>query len=141
MNNDCNKRSSSEELGQAKRSTAVIESLVSGSISSASTTVIYQPLELLKTRIQLRDQQTSSNSTSKVIGRTTRSATRLIRDHSIGYLWRGTGAVSILLNIFIHWPHRYLSNKITTVTYTISTRSRPLLCLIKFLADQLIRAR
>lgn len=75
---------------------AVIESLISGSISSATTTIIYQPLELLKTRIQLNDSH-ELKSPYKVIGRTTQSANKLMREHGILYLWRGTGAVSIAL--------------------------------------------
>lgn len=74
---------------------AIIESLVSGSTSSAFTTIIFQPLELLKTRIQLESQEPSSPH--RVLGRTTRSANKLISEHGISYLWRGTGAVSITI--------------------------------------------
>lgn len=70
---------------------AVIESLISGSTSSAFTTTIFQPLELLKTKIQIHGHQADS-SPYRILGRTTHSAGRIIRDHGILYLWRGTGA-------------------------------------------------
>lgn len=86
---------------KTKRSNTVIDSLISGSLSSASITIIYQPLELLKTKIQLErvNWQANSNANAasfKIIGRATRSATRLVQDHNLLYLWRGTGAVSTL---------------------------------------------
>lgn len=71
----------------------VIESLVSGSLSSAFTTIIYQPLELLKTNIQLGENKNEFKS--KIIGRSTKSATNLVKLYGLTYLWRGTGAVSI----------------------------------------------
>ena len=74
----------------------MIGSLLSGSLSSTLTTIIYQPLELLKTRIQL--QEGKSGSSPKIIGRLTHSATRLAREQGILSLWRGTGAVSILVD-------------------------------------------
>lgn len=79
---------------------AVIESLISGSTSSAFTTIILQPLELLKTRIQLESREQSSPH--RVLGRTTRSANILISEHGISYLWRGTGAVSIATVKLLH---------------------------------------
>lgn len=76
-------------------SKSVIESLVAGSLSSAFTTIVYQPLELLKTQIQLRatiTPESNSRLNHNVIGRATKSATKLVREHSLSYLWRGMGA-------------------------------------------------
>lgn len=66
----------------------VIESLIFGSLSSAITTVLFQPLELIKTRIQLRD----SNDFNRIFGKSTQSAAKLLQVHGYTYLWRGTGA-------------------------------------------------
>lgn len=66
--------------------------LISGLVSSTLTTVIYQPLELLKTRIQIRDD---TQSNGRLFGRLRKTALSLSQDQGIGYLWRGTGAVSI----------------------------------------------
>lgn len=82
-----------EKQNQKLSGKKVIESLVSGSLSSTFTTIIYQPLELLKTNIQL--SETKDITRSKIIGRSTQSAKNLIKLHGITYLWRGTGAVSI----------------------------------------------
>lgn len=84
--------------GQHATSKSVIESLVSGSISSSFTTIVYQPLELLKTRIQIRDKSLakSKDKPLKVLGRVSQSAIILIRNEGITYLWRGTGAVSTI---------------------------------------------
>lgn len=92
-------RSDHNETGYSSKK-VVIESLVSGSISSAVTTIIYQPLELLKTRIQLNGGQ-ELKSPYKVIGRTTQSANKLVREHGVSYLWRGTGAVSIAMKTLL----------------------------------------
>lgn len=70
---------------------AILEALLTGSASSAITTVIYQPLELIKTRLQLRQQTTDD----KLLGRAVQSAKQLTKAHGLGYLWRGTGAVSL----------------------------------------------
>lgn len=72
----------------------IIESLLYGSLSSTITTVLFQPLELVKTNIQLRD-----NSDHRIIGRTTQSASKLIKTNGVGYLWRGTAAVSTSKNL------------------------------------------
>lgn len=73
----------------------LIDSLISGCVSSASTTVIYQPLELLKTRIQIQTRE----APSRIFGRTTRNATQIIRNHNVVHLWRGTGAVCIIFSL------------------------------------------
>lgn len=77
------------------RNETVINSMISGSLSSTLTTIIYQPLEVLKTRIQLDEPSKSESKQPKIFGRVTLSASRLIHDHGLFYLWRGTGAVSI----------------------------------------------
>lgn len=76
----------------------VIQSLVSGSASSAITTVLYQPLELLKTRIQLRHDNELSTLPRKLLGRSTRSAKLLITQNNFTYLWRGT-STSLLRSV------------------------------------------
>lgn len=70
----------------------LVKSFVSGLVSSTITTVTYQPLELLKTRIQIKD-----HSQKRIYGRLTSTAFDLLKTERIGYLWRGTGAVSIRL--------------------------------------------
>lgn len=69
----------------------LIKPLLSGLVSSTITTVIYQPLELVKTRIQIGKNYESR----RLFGRLTKTALVLSRDQGISYLWRGTGAVSI----------------------------------------------
>lgn len=68
----------------------VIESLVTGSISSAVTTIVYQPLELLKTRIQIQDNQRTK--IEPIVGRLSQSAIQLARSQGLSSLWKGTGA-------------------------------------------------
>lgn len=83
---------SSDNVGvKPVRVSTLTDCLISGAVSSGLTTIIYQPLELLKTRIQL---QTSSEP-SPYLGRLIRSTKEIVRDHNFAYLWRGTGAVSI----------------------------------------------
>lgn len=67
---------------------SVIGALASGTISSTVTTIVYQPLELLKTRIQLRSNEDPNN---KIFGRLTKSAIFISKSEGIKYLWRGTG--------------------------------------------------
>lgn len=71
---------------------SLVDSLVSGALSSGFTTIIYQPLELLKTNIQLENK----SKPSPYIGRLVESTTKVVTEHNLGYLWRGTGAVSTL---------------------------------------------
>lgn len=66
---------------------AVRDSVIFGSASSAFTTVIYQPLELIKTRAQLE-------SNTNLFGSLRRLTKELIKTNGVKYLWRGTGAVS-----------------------------------------------
>lgn len=73
---------------------SVIESIISGSASSAITTIIYQPLELIKTQIQIRNKQSQPQS-DRIFGRLTKSVIILSREHGVQYLWRGTSPVSI----------------------------------------------
>lgn len=77
---------------------SVLQSLASGSISSTITTIVYQPLELLKTRIQIQNNTNNvppSTKPNRVLGRATQSAIHLVRERGLKYLWRGTGAVSM----------------------------------------------
>lgn len=94
--NDCEK--SYVELHSemtSKKRNSVIESLITGSISSTVTTIVYQPLELLKTRLQIRDVASGNKTCSgPVLGRLTQSAIYVARNQGLSYLWRGTGAVS-----------------------------------------------
>lgn len=72
---------------------SVIKSLVSGSISSSLTTIIYQPLDLLKTRIQLQDGSIkTADGRTIILGRVTKSALNLFRGKGLLSLWEGTGA-------------------------------------------------
>lgn len=86
---DCSKH-------QKNYKNTVIESLVSGSISSTITTVVYQPLELLKTRMQLNSKdhpvRTNINNRELLLGRATKSAAFLVKNDGVLSLWRGTGA-------------------------------------------------
>lgn len=91
MSNNAIQQDSPEQ--RSERNRTVIDSWLSGSLSSVSTTVIYQPLELLKTRMQLNEN--AQNQEKRILGRATQSAAKLAHDHGIRYLWRGTGAVSI----------------------------------------------
>lgn len=77
-------------------SSHLVKPFISGLISSTVTTITYQPLELLKTRIQITDREGSSQR--RIHGRLIRTAWDLTRKEGISYLWRGTGAVSILIN-------------------------------------------
>lgn len=88
---------STNQQGDPRKS--FLEPFFWGSISSAATTVIYQPLELLKTRIQLRNTSSSYNS-KNYLGKLTQSAIGITKEHSIRYLWRGTGAVSSSLTCY-----------------------------------------
>lgn len=59
------------------------------------TTVALQPLEVLRTRLQLiesRDKLLCNKN--RIFGSATMSALRIVRERNITYLWRGTGAVS-----------------------------------------------
>lgn len=76
---------------ESVRISTLTECLISGALSSGLTTIIYQPLELLKTRIQLQ----ASSKPSPYLGRLIRSTREIVGNHSFAYLWRGTGAVSI----------------------------------------------
>lgn len=82
-----------KSLSPAFEGNSVMKALVSGSISSVVTTVIYQPLELIKTRIQIQDNK-AIESQSRLLGRATKSAINLAKIHGPLYLWRGTAAVS-----------------------------------------------
>lgn len=101
-NNDSKKKNSHlgylERYLEKKRNggdTAILESLISGSSSSALTSIIYQPLELLKTRIQIQHDSSYRGSSQRILGRTIKSASSIIKEHGVMYLWRGTGAVSL----------------------------------------------
>lgn len=87
-------KSKDEVMLEGHSKNSVINSLATGSISSIATTIVYQPLELLKTRIQLRDGV--KLDAQRVLGRATRSALHLIRQQGLTSLWKGTGVVSIL---------------------------------------------
>lgn len=83
-----------QDAKNSKNGSTVIEALITGSASSAITTVVYQPLELIKTRLQLRQSHEAKND--KLFGRAVHSAKQLTSAHGIRYLWRGTGAVSFV---------------------------------------------
>ena len=70
---------------------SVAEALISGAISSTITTILYQPLELLKTRIQLGDRWTTQQH-NQVFGHLRNSATSVAKSDGLKGLWRGTGA-------------------------------------------------
>lgn len=105
------KNVSRDEYFVLKRKT-VIESLVSGSLSSALTTTLYQPLEVLKTRIQLKGIRGDSGDYRKLFGRTSRFAIKLVREQGVNQLWTGTGAVSMLI-LFSEYQFNYLTSWIS----------------------------
>lgn len=76
------------------RERTVIRTFIAGSASSALTAIIYQPLELVKTRLQIRDDPRFTHH-GRIFGRATQSMKLLIKDNGLSYLWRGTYAVSI----------------------------------------------
>uniref|UniRef100_A0A6G1SD11 Solute carrier family 25 member 38 n=1 Tax=Aceria tosichella TaxID=561515 RepID=A0A6G1SD11_9ACAR len=87
------KDSSPRENTTRANNNSVIESLVSGSISSTLTTIVYQPLDLLKTRIQLRDNSIkTADGKTILLGRITKSALTLVKHDGLLCLWKGTGA-------------------------------------------------
>lgn len=65
---------------------SVLNALISGTISSTVTTVMYQPLELLKTQIQLKHSKDEP-----VLGRLTRSSITIVKERGLKHLWTGTG--------------------------------------------------
>lgn len=68
---------------------------LSGVVSSVVTTVAYQPLELIRTRLQLKESRDELKlNDKKYFGNAFYSARRLVLEHNLTYLWRGTGAVS-----------------------------------------------
>lgn len=80
---------------QSIKNGSIFQSFVSGAISSGITAIIYQPLELIKTRLQIRDNQKQCNA--KVFGRAINSFDHLIETNGVRYLWRGTYPVSSAL--------------------------------------------
>lgn len=79
-----------------KQRSSAMTPIIIGSISGTVSTAFYQPLELLKTRIQIDHMTSSARPTNfnqiKILGRATRSAILLSRQQGIKYLWKGTGA-------------------------------------------------
>lgn len=73
-------------------SQSIINSLLTGCVSSATTTILLQPLELIKTQIQTRGRDDSTKTPNKTLGKTTLSTIQLVRQHNLYYLWRGTSA-------------------------------------------------
>lgn len=86
-------------LASSEKKVTIVNSLLSGVTSSVITTIAYQPLELLRTRLQLRESRDQLlTNHNRVIGSATKSALKLIKDNDLLYLWRGTGAVSSPFN-------------------------------------------
>lgn len=112
-------------LSQPGHRRTVVESLIYGSLSSAISTVIFQPLELLKTRIQI---QHGSVAQSTFFGRATSSAALLAKQNGISYLWTGTAPVSaltdtasspLMLNLLTKSMKRLVSSKIDSRSWHI----------------------
>lgn len=70
----------------------IFQSFVAGASSSAFTAVIYQPLELIKTRLQIRDHL--NQKSEKYFGRAINTFGYIVKTNGVKYLWRGTYPVS-----------------------------------------------
>jgi len=77
----------------SEKANPVLGALIGGVISSTITTTLFQPLELIKTRIQIQnDIEASSDQSRRIFGRLKTSVKYVVASEGARSLWKGTGA-------------------------------------------------
>jgi solute carrier family 25 protein 38 len=65
---------------------STLKSFVAGSLSGSCSTILFQPFDVLKTRLQTANTCTSSLSSTRLVP----ILSQVVKDHQIFGLWRGT---------------------------------------------------
>lgn len=68
-----------------------------GSLSSSLTVILFQPLDFIKTQLQLDSNKNNNRVLTfhhKTIGKSTRLVRQICKEHGPLHLWKGTSAVS-----------------------------------------------